>query len=416
MEWSVRLTQEQSSEIVSFRGEAPHDGSSHGGRGMSSAPTVSQGKEIAAGEVDDVEAGYAGQWRLVWLKFCEHRIALVSGVFILFVYAVALFAELLAPSVPDHYNPAYALVPPQTLHLFTTDEGGWRFEPHVTGFTSKRDPRTLRRTFAPDPTVRIPVGLFVKGEPYALWGLVPMDRHLVGPLDPSQPFFLLGSDRLGRDLLSRLVYGTRVSVSIGLIGVAISLVLGVTLGGISGYFGGVADTLIQRLIEFIMSVPTIPLWMGLAAAIPVTWSPILVYFIITIIISLIGWTALGREVRGRFMSWRNEPFVLAARLDGTSEGRIILRHLVPGFTSHIIASVTLAIPAMIIAETSLSFLGIGLRPPVVSWGVLLQDSQNIRSLAEAPWLLAPAVPVITTVLALNFLGDGLRDAADPYSD
>ena len=216
-------------------------------------------------------------------------------------------------------------------------------------------------------------------------------------------------------MLSRLVHGTRVSTSIGLVGVAVSLVLGVILGGISGYFGGVPDNIIQRTIEFLMSVPTIPLWMGLAAAIPVTWSPVLVYFIITLIISLIGWTALAREVRGRFMSWRNEPFVTAARLDGTGEMTIIMRHLVPSFVSHIIASVTLAIPAMIIAETSLSFLGIGLRPPVVSWGVLLQEAQNIRSLAEAPWLLAPGVMVIVTVLALNFVGDGLRDAADPYT-
>lgn len=261
----------------------------------------------------------------------------------------------------------------------------------------------------------IPVGFFVEGESYRLWGLIPMNRHLIGPLNVSDPFYLMGSDRLGRDVLSRTIYGTRVSTSIGLIGVAISLVLGVILGGISGYFGGTIDNIIQRVIEFIMSVPTIPLWMGLAAAIPVTWSPVLVYLIITIIISLIGWTSLAREVRGRFMSWRNEPFIVAARLDGTSQMTIIRRHMVPGFVSHIIASVTLAIPAMIIAETSLSFLGIGLRPPVVSWGVLLQEAQNIRSLAEAPWLLLPGLLVIITVLGLNFLGDGLRDAADPYS-
>jgi peptide/nickel transport system permease protein len=308
------------------------------------------------------------------------------------------------------------MLPPQGIKLFYTDaDGSYHFEPHVTGFSSKRDPKTLRRVFAPDPDVRVPVGLFVKGEEYRLWGLIPMSTHLIGPKDVKQPFYLLGSDRLGRDVFSRLVYGTRVSTSVGLIGVAISLVLGVFLGGISGYLGGVVDNTIQRLIEFIMSVPTIPLWMGLAAAIPVTWSPILVYFIITVIISLIGWTSLAREVRGRFMSWRNEVFVLAARLDGTPELKIITRHLIPGFVSHIIASTTLAIPAMIIAETSLSFLGIGLRPPVVSWGVLLQEAQNIRSLAEAPWLLAPGVLVIITVLSLNFLGDGLRDAADPYS-
>jgi peptide/nickel transport system permease protein len=306
------------------------------------------------------------------------------------------------------------MLAPQRLHFLYTEDGRWHLQPHVTGFTSTRDPQTLRRVFVSDPEVRIPVGLFVRGQPYKLWGLFASDLHLFGPKDPTQPLYLLGSDRLGRDVLSRLVYATRISTSVGLFGVTISLVLGVLLGGISGYFGGIADNVIQRVVEFLMSVPTIPLWMGLAAAIPVTLSPILVYFIITLIISLIGWTALAREVRGRFMSWRNEPFVIAARLDGTSEMRIITRHLVPGFTSHIIASVTLAIPAMIIAETSLSFLGIGLRPPVVSWGVLLQEAQNIRTLVEGPWLLAPGVLVIVTVLALNFVGDGLRDAADPY--
>ncbi|TCL68177.1 ABC transporter permease [Rhizobium sp. BK251] len=360
--------------------------------------------------------GLASQRQLIWLKFKEHKLAYWSGLVILLIYLVAIFAEVVAPRSPDFYDPAYTMLPPQGINLFYTDaNGSYHFGPHVTGFSSKRDPKTLRRVFAPDPDVRIPIGLFVQGETYRLWGLIPMSTHLIGPKDVKQSFYLLGSDRLGRDVFSRLVYGTRVSTSVGLIGVAISLVLGIVLGGISGYFGGFVDNAIQRVIEFIMSVPTIPLWMGLAAAIPVTWSPILVYFIITMIISLIGWTSLAREVRGRFMSWRNEVFVLAARLDGTSEMKIITRHLVPGFISHIIASTTLAIPAMIIAETSLSFLGIGLRPPVVSWGVLLQEAQNIRSLAEAPWLLAPGALVIITVLSLNFLGDGLRDAADPYA-
>ncbi|MGL4961706.1 MAG: ABC transporter permease [Inquilinus sp.] len=380
---------------------------------------LDQGVSAATGPEhhEQVAVGLSSQSRLVWLKFRGHRLAFWSGVLLLLIYAVAILAEFIAPKTPDAYDPRFTMVPPQGIHFFTRDgDGALRFQPHVYGFSSQRDPKTLRRVFAMDETVRVPVGLFVRGEPYRLWGLVPTDRHLIGPLDQSQPFYLLGSDRLGRDVLSRLVYGTRVSMSIGLVGVTASLVLGVLLGGISGYFGGTADAVIQRVIEFIMSVPTIPLWMGLAAAIPVTWSPVLVYFMITLIISLIGWTALAREVRGRFMSWRNEPFVIAARLDGTRQMRIITRHLVPGFTSHIIASVTLAIPAMIIAETSLSFLGIGLRPPVVSWGVLLQEAQNIRSLAEAPWLLAPGVAVIVTVLALNFLGDGLRDAADPYSD
>jgi peptide/nickel transport system permease protein len=361
--------------------------------------------------------GLASQRQLVWQKFREHRLAYASLILVAAIYLVGGFCEFLAPRTPDFYDARFTLVPPQGLHLFYRDEAGsLHVQLHVIGFSSKRDPQTLRRVFVPDPSIRIPIGFLVPGEPFLLCGLIPATHHLIGPVDATQPFYLLGSDRIGRDLFSRLIYGTRVSTSIGLVGVAASLVLGVLLGGISGYFGGAIDTIIQRVIEFIMSVPTIPLWMGLAAAIPVTWSPVLVYFIITLIISLIGWTALAREVRGRFMSWRNEPFILAARLDGTSQLRIITRHLVPAFTSHIIASVTLAIPAMIIAETSLSFLGIGLRPPVVSWGVLLQDAQNIRALAEAPWLLAPGAMVIVTVLALNFLGDGLRDAADPYSE
>jgi peptide/nickel transport system permease protein len=382
---------------------------------MTAVPDVStaaRGSELGS---DGPAVGLLTQRQLVWMKFKEHKLALWSAVLIIIIYLVGGFAEFVAPHGPEFYDSAFTMLAPEQVHFVYTDAAGHtQFGPYVTGFSSKRDPNTLRKIFAPDPDVRIGLGLFVRGEPYRLWGLIPSDIHLFGTLDPKQHFYLLGSDRIGRDVFSRLVYGTRVSTSIGLVGVAVSLVLGVILGGISGYFGGPIDTAIQRVIEFIMSVPTIPLWMGLAAAIPVTWSPALVYFIITIIISLIGWTALAREVRGRFMSWRNEPFVIAARLDGTSEMTIITRHLVPSFTSHIIASVTLAIPAMIIAETSLSFLGIGLRPPVVSWGVLLQEAQNVRSVAEAPWLFAPGVAVVVTVLALNFLGDGLRDAADPY--
>ncbi|WP_370461214.1 ABC transporter permease [Devosia yakushimensis] len=360
--------------------------------------------------------GMATQRQLIWMKFTEHKLAVTSLVVIALIYLVGIFCEFVAPRSPDYYDSAYTMLAPQPLKFWHTDAAGQiQFGMHVNGFSSERDPNTFRRVFALDEDIRIPVGLFVQGDAYKLFNIIPANIHLIGPVDPTQPFYLLGSDRLGRDVLSRVVYGTRISTSIGLIGVAISLVLGVILGGISGYFGGWVDNFIQRVIEFIMSVPTIPLWMGLAAAIPVTWSPITVYLIITMIISLIGWTSLAREVRGRFMSWRNEPFVVAARLDGTSQMTIINRHLVPGFISHIIASVTLAIPAMIIAETSLSFLGIGLRPPAVSWGVLLQEAQNVRSLAEAPWLLTPGLLVIITVLALNFLGDGLRDAADPYS-
>jgi peptide/nickel transport system permease protein len=277
------------------------------------------------------------------------------------------------------------------------------------------DPEALRRTFVIDESVRHPIGLFVRGEPYRLWGLLTLDRHLIGPLEAGAPMYLLGADRLGRDVLSRIIAGARISMSIGLIGVLLSLVLGVLIGGISGYYGGGVDMVIQRVIEFLRSIPTIPLWLGLAAALPPNWPPLRIYFGITIILSLIGWTGLARVVRGRFLALREEDFVMAARLDGSSELRVILRHMVPSFMSHIIAAITLAIPNMILAETALSFLGLGLRSPIVSWGVLLQEAQNIRAVATAPWLLLPGIAVVAAVLALSFLGDGLRDAADPYA-
>ncbi|HLV36073.1 MAG TPA: ABC transporter permease, partial [Spirillospora sp.] len=328
-----------------------------------------------------------------------------------FIYIVALFAEFFAPSPPGQTSTQMTYAPPQTLVLF--DEDG--FNPHVMGYKSELDPVALRRTFVIDEEMKIPVRLFVRGHEYKLLGLFDTDLHLIGPEDPSQPMYLLGADRLGRDVLSRLVHGTRISMSIGLVGVTISLVLGIILGGISGYYGGGVDNFIQRTIEFIRSLPTIPLWLGLGAALPVTWGPLQVYFAITVILSFIGWTGLARVVRGRFLTLREEDFVMAARLDGASERKIMFQHMLPAFYSHIIASVTLAIPGMILAETSLSFLGLGLRPPIVSWGVLLQEAQNVRSVATAPWLLTPAIAVVVAVLALNFLGDGLRDAADPYA-
>jgi peptide/nickel transport system permease protein len=359
--------------------------------------------------------GVASQWRLMWWRFRKHRLAVGGGAVIILLYLVAIFAEFLAPVDPEATSVRYTFAPPQVLHLVQrTDEGGLRFGPYVFGYTSELDRQALRRTFVIDESSTIPVRLFARGAPYKLWGLIPLETHLVGPEDPSAPMYLLGTDRLGRDVLSRIVYGTRVSMSIGLVGVALSLMLGVLLGGISGYYGGGIDTAIQRLIEFLRSIPTIPLWLGLAAALPASWSPLQVYFAITVILSLIGWTGLARVVRGRFLSLREEDFVTAARLDGSSELRIILRHMVPSFLSHIIASITLAIPAVILSETALSFLGLGLRPPVISWGVLLQEAQNVRSVATAPWLLAPGGAVVLAVLGLNFLGDGLRDAADPY--
>jgi peptide/nickel transport system permease protein len=349
----------------------------------------------------------------MWWRFCRHRLAVAGGVVVLAMYFVAAFAEFFAPFLPNQDAARYTFAPPQALHLFGP---GRRFDPHVEGFCVTIDPMAMRRVFQPDPARPVPVGLFVRGAPYRLWGLIPADIHLIGPRDPSQPMYLLGADRLGRDVLSRLIYGGRVSLSIGLVGVALSLILGIMLGGLSGLYGGWVDTGIQRLIEMFRSIPTIPLWMGLTAAIPLTLPPLEVYFSITIILSLIGWTSVARVVRGRFISLRTEDFIAAARLDGAGTWRIILRHMVPNFASHIIATITLAIPGMILAETALSFLGVGLHPPIVSWGVMLQDAQNIRAVASAQWLLWPGALVAIAVLALNFLGDGLRDAADPYDN
>jgi peptide/nickel transport system permease protein len=304
-------------------------------------------------------------------------------------------------------------MPPQRLHWFD----GWSLQPHVYAVKGARDPKTFKRVYQVDPTRKIPVHFFAHGFPYKLFGLIPTDRHLLGVgqgYEAAQTLFILGTDVQGRDLWSRLLYATRISVSIGLVGVALSLFLGVLLGGVSGFYGGWIDTLIQRIIEIFRSIPTVPLWMGLAAALPRDWSILQIYFAITIIISLLGWTELARVVRGRFLALREEDFVVAARLAGCSQMRIIFVHMVPSFMSHIIAATTLALPAMIISETSLSFLGLGLRPPAVSWGVLLQQAQNVQTVAISPWLMIPAIPVIIAVLAFNFLGDGIRDAADPY--
>ena len=360
-------------------------------------------------------AASASQWQLMWRQFRRHRLAMVSSIVLVLILVVALFCEFFAPFPPEKFTPQYTYAPPQAVHLFSRDaDGGLAFAPHVNGYSVKVDPIALRRTFTVDPEKPIPVGFFVKSEPYTMWGLFTVDRKFFGPTDKNDVIFLLGADRLGRDLLSRIIYGTRISVSIGLIGVALSLVLGIVLGGISGYFGGWIDHAIQRVIEFIMSLPTTPLWLGLAAAMPTSWSPIKTYIAITIILSLIGWTNLARVIRGRFLALRTEDFVTAAMLDGASQKRVIFRHMAPSFVSHIIAEISLAIPTMILAETALSFLGLGLQPPIVSWGVLLQEAQNIRSITTSPWLFAPGVAVVITVLALNFVGDGLRDAADPY--
>jgi len=366
-----------------------------------------------APETAEDRISVASNWRLVWWRFRKHRLALLSALVLLALYGIVLFPDFLSTQDPEATEARLAFIPVQRLHLFD----GARLRPWVPAVVGKRNPITLRMEWRVDESRRVPVGFFVTGYSYHLLGIVPARVHVLGAFatDGRERLYLLGTDRLGRDQWSRLVHGTRTSMTIGLTAVTFSVVLGVMLGGISGYFGGLADVVIQRLIELLQSLPTIPIWLALTAALPRDWSPQQVFFAITVILSLVGWTTLGREVRGRFLALREEDFVLAAELAGASRRRIIARHMVPTFLSHIIATSTLAIPAMIINETSLSFLGLGIRPPAISWGVLLQEAQNIQTVALAPWLLIPGLVVILSVLAFNLVGDGLRDAADPYS-
>ncbi len=356
----------------------------------------------------------ASQWKLVWWRFVQHRLAMASGVVLILFYVVAAVPEFLAIHDPTADFAKRAFVPPQRVHFFN---GFVPAKPYVYGLNGSRNPETLAMEYVADESARFNVQFFTRGFEYELFGFLPTDRHIMG-LDSDEepmPFYPFGTDRMGRDMFSRLAIATRISMSIGLVGVALNIFLGVLLGGISGYRGGMADLLIQRLIEFLRAMPPIPLWLALAAAVPATWSQIRLFFAITIIISLIQWTRLAREVRGRFLAMREEDFVVAAKLYGSSELRIIFRHMLPSFMSHIIAATTLAIPGIIIAETALSFLGIGLRQPTISWGVLLFEAQRLQAVANAPWLLLPGLFVLVAVLAFNFLGDGLRDAADPYA-
>jgi len=353
----------------------------------------------------------ASQWQLTWWKFRKHQLAVFSTVVIVLFYLVAIFCEFLAPYPLEARDSKYALAPPQRVHWFR--EG--RFGPYVYGRDKQSDPETWRITFVENEKEVHPIRFFVRGGEYEMWGLWEMDLHLFGVDDPEYVVSLLGMDKIGRDLLSRLIYGSRISLSVGLVGVFLSFVLGLLIGGASGFFGGLLDEIIQRVIELLRSIPTIPLWMSLSAALPRDWPIMRIYFGITILLSMVSWTSLARVVRGKLLSLREEDFVMAARLAGASNLRIIVNHLLPSFFSYIIVSLTMAIPGMILGETSLSFIGLGLQPPALSWGVLLKDAQTIRVLSQAPWLLIPGIPVVLAVLAFSFLGDGLRDAADPYS-
>jgi peptide/nickel transport system permease protein len=352
----------------------------------------------------------ASQWKLMWWKFKQHRVAVASGIILLLMYASTLVTEILVPYNLHSRHSDFIYAPPQSVHLF---HEGRLVGPFVYPLSKTLDMETLRRVYTEDTTRVYPLRFFCSGDPYEFWGLVEMSFHLVCPAEGAT-LFLLGTDRLGRDVLSRIFYGARISLTIGLLGIAISFALGLVIGGAAGYFGGWTDLIVQRVIEIIRSFPELPLWMALSAVLPVTWSPILVYFGITGILAMLDWTGLARAVRSKLLALREEDYTTAARLMGASPQRIIGRHLLPGFMSHLIASATLSIPGMILGETALSFLGIGLRPPITSWGVLLNEAQNINVVALYPWLMLPVVPVIVVILAFNFFGDGLRDAADPY--
>jgi peptide/nickel transport system permease protein len=353
---------------------------------------------------------FASQWQLIWWKFTRHKLAMIAMPVLVILYLFAIFPEFIAPYDPATRFPANLSEPPVKIHIIDTDHNlRW---PFVYERTQVMNPKTFQREYSENTSKAYPLKFFAKGEPYKLWSLIPGDLHL---FSTEVPFFIFGSDTMGYDLYSRIIFGARVSLTIGLVGVFLSFILGITIGGISGYYGGLIDNIIQRVIDFIISIPTLPLWMALSAAVPRDWPVAKTYFAITIVLSIIGWCGLARVVRGKLLSLREEDFALAARASGVGEWRIITKHLLPSFFSYLIVSITLSVPNMIIGETTLSFLGLGMRPPAVSWGVLLQDAQQLVNVAQKPWLLIPCAFVIITVLMFNFLGDGLRDAAAPYT-
>ncbi|MCE7030301.1 ABC transporter permease [Jiella avicenniae] len=365
---------------------------------------------VAVGSTVSERYAEASQARLIWWRFLRHRVAVVSLAFLAVSYAAILVVEFLSPYELNSRHTDFIFAPPQAVHLF--HEGSF-VGPFVYPLDYTLDMETLRRTYEEDRTRPLPIRFFCSGEPYSFWGLGEADTHLVCPPEGGT-LFLLGTDRLGRDMLSRIVYGARISLTIGLVGVTLSFIIGITIGGLAGYFGGWVDAAVQRVTEVLRSIPELPLWLALSAALPLTWSPLLVYFGITLILALLDWPGLARAVRSKLFALREEDFVTAAEMLGASPRRIIFRHLLPNFMSHLIASASLSIPTMILAETALSFLGLGLRPPITSWGVLLSEAQNIEAVALYPWLLLPMLPVVLVVLAFSFVGDGLRDAVDPY--
>jgi peptide/nickel transport system permease protein len=346
----------------------------------------------------------------MWWKLRRHRLAVASGVILLVFYLSLTIVEFLAPYELQTRHSRYVFAPPQRVHLF--HEG--RFVgPFVYGYGFELNMETMQREYTRDLSDVQRLRFFCRGDPYTFWGLFEADLHLVCPAEGGT-FFPLGTDRLGRDMLSRMIYGGRISLTVGLFGVIVSFVLGIVIGGLAGYYGGWVDNVVNRVIEIFQSFPQLPLWMALSAALPANWSPLLIYFGITIILGMVDWTGLARAVRSKLLALREEDFCTAAQLMGASPRRIIGRHLLPSFMSHLIASATLAIPGMILGETALSFLNLGLRPPITSLGVLLNEAQNVSVVALYPWLMLPVVPVVVIVLAFQFLGDGLRDAADPY--
>jgi peptide/nickel transport system permease protein len=374
---------------------------------QTSEPTTTKRSELTA------EESYylASQWQLMWQKFRRHKLANVAGVILILLYLMAIFADFLAPYTTEMRFNLFSYHPPTQIHFIDT-EGRLQW-PFIYGTLTARDPYTLAMIYKEDTGVRLPIGIFVNAEPHKLLGILNTNIHLFG-VDKRDGIFLFGTDKLGRDILSRIMYAARISLSIGLVGVALTFIIGMTLGGISGYYGGGVDMFIQRLIEYLSSIPQIPFWIALSAMLPRDWSVIRIYFGIVVLLSLVGWGGLARVVRGKLLELRELDYVLAARVSGVSEGSIIRVHLLPNFASYLIVAITLAIPEMILGESALSFLGLGLRPPAVSWGVLLEDAQNFHSVALYWWTIFPALFVIITVLAFNFMGDGLRDAADPY--